>query len=107
MYITVESYFSSMTDSVCYLEQNPDYKYANYTYEISKNGVPNAKILDLFPRGKPDWYQWFTFYSSDCEYYPNRCFVAGDIITVKVKYNWNFNLGSRDFSVVVYSKQDL
>lgn len=96
-----------MTDEVCFLEQDANYKFANYTYEISKNGVPNSKILELFPDGKPDWYPWFTFYGSDCTVYPDRCYKAGDTFKVKVKYNWNGSLGSRDFSVVVYSKQEI
>ena len=34
-------------------------------------------------------------------------YEAGDTITITVQYNWHWQMGANDYSVVVYAKQDL
>lgn len=82
-----------MIPTSCY--NDPLRPFPTVDIEIYKNDVLLDKQLQK-AEFQPYWYTL-----AENKYY------KGDNVTVRVKYNWNTQQVGHDYSVVVYSKQDI
>ena len=93
IYISVESYFVDMIPEACFKNGQSPYPYVDIF--IFHNNVLVDKYIQK-PEFQPFWYTA-----------QQGRYKSGDSFTIKVQYNWNSQAVARDYSVVVYSQQNI
>jgi len=96
LYLQVETYMLDAVPTRCVLGTD-NHVVPNYGATYLQNGKvvhQSRRLPYMIP------YQYVL--SADSADY-----AAGDVITVKIDYAWARRLAARDFSLVVYSKQDI
>ena len=99
IFLSTETYYEKAISKVCFTD--PELKKVTrgkLTYQNGQN-IRSSEKMDL----NPDFDIFRTVEAAD-----NRpLYEAGDNITISVTYNWRGQAAARDFSVVVYSAQDI
>ena len=93
IYISVESYYSNMHTEHCHLDQHRHVPDTAFT--ITKGAKVLANITRLSTA-----HPWY--YHLKPEHYS-----AGTVLSMTTKFNWHWQLAARDYSIVVYAKQNV
>ena len=92
LYFTVESYFQAMVPVICTSAEAPAIK-----FEVYKNSISSANLV--YSRDDFELFHWpVQVLASN--------YSAGDKFLITVQYTWG-GYPARDYTVKVYSKQDL
>lgn len=94
LYISVESYFKNMGSDYCYLNKSGSYS-PRIHLTIYHN---DQQVFDF--KSLPTMVSYHETFDEDS-------YSAGDKFTIKVWFDWNWKASARDYSVVVYSKQNI
>jgi hypothetical protein len=93
LYFNVESYYFNQVPEACYWLDSEGF--ISKSFNIFKNKEELYSFDALWDSIPINWYV------------PKNMYEAGDKFTMGVTYNWGGQAASRDFSVVVYSQQNL